>query len=80
VLHFSREERLFSQHRYPEAATHKREHAEFVAKLQALREAVMHGRPGIGGAMMAFLEGWVRTHVTVSDRKYVALMKACLVK
>lgn len=72
VLHFGREERLFAQHAYPDAAAHKAQHAEFIAKVAAFKAALTAGKLGVSYQVMSFLEDWTQRHIMATDRKYVA--------
>lgn len=75
VMHFGREERMFTAARYPEAAAHKAEHAAFIAKVTGFKDAVAAGRMGVSYQVMSFLEDWTQRHIMVTDRKYVPFLE-----
>jgi len=69
VDHFAAEERLMAQHRYPEAAKHKQQHADFVKKFGELKgEFDQHGPTGdVSIAVNRFVCGWLREHIGTTD-------------
>lgn len=69
VQHFGAEERLMAQYRYPEAARHQQQHAEFVKAFTAAKADF--DRTGATAAMSIavnrFVCTWLREHIGGSD-------------
>jgi hemerythrin len=74
--HFKAEERYFDEFGYPEAATHKREHAEFVKKVAGFKAELDAGRASLSVDMLRFLSGWLQTHIKGTDKKYTDFLNA----
>ncbi|MBT7185719.1 hemerythrin family protein [Candidatus Bathyarchaeota archaeon] len=68
--HFATEEKYFDQYGYPGAATQRREHKEFVAKVSEFKQGFDEGRLMLSMDVMDFLENWLVTHIQGSDKKY----------
>ncbi len=67
--HFGAEERLMAQYKYPDAATHKKQHADFVAaflKLKAEFDA-RGATPTVSITLNKFVCQWLREHIGGSD-------------
>ncbi len=69
VPHFGAEERLMARYRYPGAALHRRQHADFVeAFTQVKAEFDEQGpTPRLSIAVNQFVCSWLREHVAGSD-------------
>lgn len=70
--HFVREEKLFAQTNYRDAAEHKLEHEAFVRKAAALREDYRGGQDGVASRTLDFMSSWLQEHICGADRKYTA--------
>ena len=70
LTHFALEEKLFAGTGYPDTAAHKREHAEFVAKVSKFRDDFEAGRLSLSIDVMNFLSGWLKGHIKGCDQKY----------
>jgi hemerythrin len=70
-FHFGAEERLMDRHGYPELPTHKTEHVAFVEKIGDFKQEYCQGTLGLSISVMTFLSDWLRTHIMVTDKKYV---------
>ncbi len=68
--HFSDEERLLSQHGYPEYEGHKAKHAKMVDKVKALQKDVDSGKLTVSADVMKFLQDWLSKHIKGTDMKY----------
>lgn len=68
--HFAREEKLFDRYAYPDAAAHKAEHAEFVAKVARFQDKFRKGSITLGAEVLGFLSDWLLKHIQGSDREY----------
>jgi hemerythrin len=71
VEHFDREERLFSQTSYPNAAAHRGEHEALKAQVSDIQRKYNAGS-GISLTLetMNFLKSWLLNHIKGSDQKY----------
>jgi hemerythrin len=68
--HFKTEEKYFDQFGYPETAAHKKEHANFVAKVMEFKKAFDAGQSGLSLNVMNFLNGWLVNHIQNIDKRY----------
>ncbi len=70
--HFKHEEDLFARTGYPEAAAHKKEHADLVRKVVEIQEKYETSGPGILTIqVMSFLKDWLTKHIQGTDKRYV---------
>jgi hemerythrin-like metal-binding protein len=71
AFHFSAEERLMADIRYPGIELQRREHAQFVRDLAEWKHQYESEGPPEGFDLIAHLEhrlvAWLRTHVAVTD-------------
>jgi hemerythrin-like metal-binding protein len=67
--HFSTEEKLMERVSYPDAAYHKKQHAEFVKEVLSKVEDFNAGRTITPLAFVYFLRDWVLHHIAVCDKK-----------
>lgn len=72
VTHFKLEEQYFDQYKYPDAAAHKRQHAQFIDKARELRDGVRDGNLSLSVEAMRFLGDWWTGHINGTDMKYAA--------
>jgi hemerythrin len=72
--HFSDEERLMTQHAYPEAAAHKAEHAKLVKQVLELQTNFKAGKAILTLDVMMFLKDWLVKHIQGDDKKYGAYL------
>ena len=68
--HFATEERLFSQHGYPDAAEHKDKHHKMTTKVLELQTQFKQGKATITFDVMDFLQQWLDKHILGTDKKY----------
>ncbi len=66
AYHFATEERLFREHRYPDAALH----AALTAQAKDLQARYGHQPGSLSVETMRFLRDWLNHHILGSDRKY----------
>jgi len=69
--HFKFEEDYFAKYGYPHAALHKKQHAEFVAKISDFKEKFLNNNMGLSIEVMNFLKHWLVDHIMGTDKKYV---------
>jgi hemerythrin len=70
-FHFGAEEKLLDRHGYPELPTHITEHVAFVKQIGDFRQEYGQGTLGLSISIMTFLSEWLRTHIMVTDKRYV---------
>jgi len=69
-IHFATEEKYFDQFGYPDADSHKDEHANFAQKVAEFKEGFDAGRLGLSIEVMRFLSTWLKSHIKDVDKKY----------
>jgi hemerythrin len=70
--HFKTEEKYFDLYRYPETASHKKEHIAFVQKVSDFKDGFEKGRLSVTIDLMNFLSDWLKNHIKGTDKKYSA--------
>ena len=68
--HFSDEERVMLQNRYPGFSDHKRSHDQLVARVRDFQREVEAGNATVSLGLMNFLKDWLLQHIQGVDRKY----------
>jgi hemerythrin len=74
--HFANEERMFDRYGYPEAVSHKAQHAEFIRRVAEFQDKLAKGSVTLGVDVMGFLTQWLVKHIQGSDQKYGAFFSA----
>ncbi len=72
--HFTAEEQYFDKFAYPERTGHKKEHAEFVAKVSGFQKGLEEGKIALSIEVVNFLAQWLKTHIAVSDKAYTPFL------
>lgn len=72
-IHFETEEILFDKFAYPEADSHKKEHANFVQKISTFQAGIERGQLGLSIEIMKFLSNWLEDHIMKTDKRYSQL-------
>ncbi len=70
VEHFKREEQIFAQTGYPDAAAHTAAHQDLTRQVLAVQQKYQSGKPSISLEVMNFLKNWLVNHIQGSDKKY----------
>jgi len=79
--HFRFEERLFSQHGYPDQTAHIQKHHEFEAEVKRIAEGFAQGTNFMASAdLMTLLTQWLVKHIKGTDQSYSQFMIAKGVK
>ncbi len=68
--HFGTEEKYFERFGYPEASQHKKEHANFVRKVEQFKNDFQAGKVCLSVEVMTFLSNWLQNHIRQSDKRY----------
>jgi len=69
-FHFSEEERLMAQYRYPDFEVHVKKHRDLLQEVLEFREEFRKGDVGINAEFIDFLKDWIVNHILAEDRKY----------
>lgn len=75
VFHFQAEEKLMQQYGYPDLAEHKKEHEEFILKVNDLNAKFSQGNLSLSMSVLNFLLDWVKNHIRQTDKKYTDFFK-----
>ncbi|MGO8695017.1 MAG: bacteriohemerythrin [Rectinemataceae bacterium] len=70
ATHFALEEGYFDRFGYREAAAHKKEHADFAAKVKVFEHDFAEGKTTLSAEILDFLKSWLTNHISFSDKKY----------
>lgn len=73
TVHFTDEERLLLSFKYPELISHRKEHDQFVTRLQAIQTSFNNGN-AIGDEILEFLVEWLVCHIKGTDQDYSRFM------
>jgi hemerythrin-like metal-binding protein len=68
VYHFGTEEKLFTEHAYPQFAAHLAEHEKFKQTIEILQREYAANRLGISIDTMKFLKEWLNDHILKVDK------------
>jgi hemerythrin len=68
--HFSAEEKMLENIKYPELARHKKEHEGFVQKLVDDVKSYQNGEKFVPNNFVRFLKDWILSHIAMEDTKY----------
>ena len=75
VEHFQPEEKFMKEMGYPKLTSHMADHAQLVAKAQALQAKLAEGKP-VTVEVTTFLADWLKHHINEVDMGYVEFAKA----
>lgn len=68
--HFTYEEDLFQKYAYPDEATHKQEHEQFILRVAAFRTRINQGNKIPLFDFYQFYTDWLVKHIAGEDKKY----------
>lgn len=71
--HFRFEEELFAEH--PEAAAHRKQHADFARKTMDFARRFNNGDTVIDEELLSYLVDWLNNHTLNLDRRFFAELK-----
>lgn len=70
VNHFTTEEKLLDQYKYPERDIHKKQHADLVEQVAAIKTKYKSGEKVLTLDVMNFLRDWLHDHIVGSDKLF----------
>ncbi len=73
--HFTLEENLMRQAKYPELESHMEEHRKLIKELDILTKKYMLEDKPIYFEMLKFLKTWLRAHIQGVDKKYSTTLR-----
>jgi hemerythrin len=68
--HFSAEEKMLENVKYPELARHRKEHEGFVQKIVDDVKSFQNGEKFVPNNFVRFLKDWILSHIAMEDTKY----------
>lgn len=69
-IHFSTEEKYMEKYNYAGLASQKREHENFVAKVEAFKQDFEAGKLALSLNIASFVKDWLSSHILGSDKNY----------
>jgi hemerythrin len=66
--HFKHEERIMKACHYNALGWHKKQHDAVRWRIRRLVKQIDAGKPGAAAELLEFLDSWLKTHTSVSDR------------
>jgi hemerythrin-like metal-binding protein len=75
IFHFNAEEKLLKQYNYPDFEIHKKEHENFLNKVNDLENRFRAGKLIISFEITDFLKKWIRNHIMETDSQYSGFLK-----
>lgn len=74
--HFSAEEALMEQTKYPSLLSHRFQHRPFITKLEQLKEYIETCPSTTPVALVEYLKNWLVRHIKMVDQQYSAHLNA----
>jgi hemerythrin len=68
--HFSREEKLLMEQKYPDINAQIEQHKLFLSKINEFKDNFDKGNNAVAVAMLPFLNNWFLNHIMKIDMKY----------
>jgi hemerythrin len=68
--HFTAEERMLANIKYPGFISHKKEHESFILKILRDAKEFEEGKKFVPNNFVRYLKDWILAHIAVEDRKY----------
>ncbi len=78
--HFTEEEALMQQYKYPGLAIQKTQHDAFVKELQKIQKNLESSTVSVTLDVMNFLKSWLVNHIQKTDKSYASFFNAKGVK
>jgi hemerythrin len=68
IMHFSTEENYMRQYNYPKYEQHKKEHTDFIEKINVLEEKLRSRKLIVSIEITNFLKDWIKKHIQNTDK------------
>ena len=72
--HFTAEEQLMVEAKYPDLQEHKKLHNDFVKVVKSFIDDLNNGKSSVTYKLMNFLRNWITEHIKEEDKKYAKNM------
>lgn len=69
-IHFSAEEKYLEKYNYAALASQKKEHEQFIAKVEAFKQDFTAGKLTLSLNVASFVKDWLSHHILGSDKQY----------
>ncbi len=70
IMHFSTEERYMVKFNYPGYEQHKKEHEDYINKVNELETKLKKGKLLVSFEITNFLKNWIKKHIQETDKQY----------
>ena len=77
-VHFADEERLLLENNYPDYASHKKLHDDFVSQINELKKSIEQGKQSDWRSVLEvinIMSRWLKDHIQGADQKYASFLK-----
>ncbi len=74
--HFALEETYMGKFGYPDLPQHVSEHASMLTSLRELQAGLQESRQAMTSMVPAFMEGWLKHHISNGDLGFATFLKA----
>jgi hemerythrin len=68
--HFSAEEKILENVKYPKLAEHRKQHEDFVLKMVEDVKSFQGGKKFVPNNFVRFLRDWILSHIAIADTEY----------
>jgi len=76
TYHFATEEAMLENTKYPQLASHRREHLIFTDEARRLKRDLAALKGGQALTVVVFLNDWLLNHIRQTDQRYSAHLNA----
>ncbi len=74
IFHFYEEEKIMKNVGYAELENHKKQHSEFISKINEFKNNISAENSTLNEEIFLFLYNWLVNHICISDKKYVSVI------
>jgi hemerythrin-like metal-binding protein len=72
--HFTHEERVMQQHKYPGLDVQVKEHKGFVDKIVSMEQDLASGKALMSLSVSNFVSAWIKNHIMKTDKNYTKFL------